>query len=245
MAIKTLRTLGLALLAFVLVTAGTVACSSGEGEPSDVVGSTLEEGQVEFEGTVKIIVGKYVFVPELRGFDVVVQGSLLSGEIADLLETEVKGLGHYTSERPTILILDTLEVKDEGGSLTPVYTAPEGEDAPLDDFLSVPARDEFLLLENLSYNKAEDWEGKEKVKVYGKMEGEEGSYKIVVFDDKGREAGKINIASMTDFALYYTKKLRLFDDFYFYLTIKDTVAWAARRRTRELFNAEVLLAGLF
>ncbi|MFC2158031.1 hypothetical protein ACFLT9_09365 [Acidobacteriota bacterium] len=245
MAIRTLRTLGLALLAFVLVTAGTVACSSGEDEGSEVAGSTLEEGQVEFEGTVKIVVGQYVFVPGLRGFDIVVQSSLLSGELADLLEKEVKGLGHYTTERPTILILETLEVKDEAGNLTPIYTAPEGEDAPLDDFLSVQARDEFVFLEKLSYNKAEDWEGKEKVKVYGKMEGEEGSYKIVVFDERGREAGKINVATMTDFALYYSKKLRLFDDFYFYLTVKDTVDWASRRRTRELFNADVHLAGLF
>ena len=245
MAIRTLRFLGLALLAFVLVTAGTVACKSGEGEGQGEEEGLLEKGQVEFEGTVKFVVGNYMFVPELRGFDIVIQGALQSGEVTDLVEKEVKGLGHYTPEKPSILILDTLEVKDEAGSLTPVYTAAEGEDAPVEDYIGVPERDQFENLEELAYNKAEDWEGKEKVKVLGKLEGEEGSYKIVITDERGRETGKINVDSISDFAQYYMKKLRLFDEFYFYLNVKDTVAWSSRRRTRELFNADVLFAGLF
>ncbi|MBU1338330.1 MAG: hypothetical protein KKD56_04595 [Acidobacteria bacterium] len=50
---------------------------------------------------------------------------------------------------------------------------------------------------------------------------------------------------MTDFADYYIKKLRLFNEFWCYLNVKETVDWGTRRRTRELFHADLLFAGLF
>jgi len=39
--------------------------------------------------------------------------------------------------------------------------------------------------------------------------------------------------------------LRLFNRFWFYLDIKDTVDKKVRLKTKELFHADVLLAGLF
>jgi len=67
-----------------------------------------------------------------------------------------------------------------------------------------------------------------------------------VSDDKGKEIGKILVDSTTDFAKYYIQKLKLFNNrLYFYLNIKDTVDVKVRRRTRELFHADIIFAGLY
>ncbi|MGD8540558.1 MAG: hypothetical protein PVI66_17730, partial [Candidatus Aminicenantes bacterium] len=68
---------------------------------------------------------------------------------------------------------------------------------------------------------------------------------IVVFDDRGREAGWILVDTMDDLADFYVKKLHLFDKFWFYMDVKETVEWRTRRRSRELFHADVLFAGLY
>ena len=41
------------------------------------------------------------------------------------------------------------------------------------------------------------------------------------------------------------EKLGHFDKFWFYLDVKETVDWSQRRRTREMFHADVIFAGLF
>ena len=95
--------------------------------------------------------------------------------------------------------------------------------------------------------------GKEKGKIYGSLfketvtEGEEQKeiYKIVVLNENDQEVGTIIVDNMADSALFYTKKLRLFEKLWFYLTIKDTVAWSIRSQTSELFHADVLFSGLF
>ncbi len=243
MALRTLRILGLTFLAFILIAAGTMACKGSKEKGAEEQAVNVQQGHMDFEGTVKIGVGKYMFVPEVRGFDIVVQGGLESGTLDDLAGKEIKGSGEYTPERPSILVADSLEVKNESGEWTAAFTRTE--DVVLDDFLSVADRDGFEVLKTLNYSKKEGWEGKEKVRVYGKLEGEEGSAKIVVMDDKGKEAGRIDVDSLSDFARYYMKKLRLFSDFWFYLKVKETVEWKTRRRTRELFHADVVFAGLF
>jgi hypothetical protein len=53
------------------------------------------------------------------------------------------------------------------------------------------------------------------------------------------------VDSFSDYAQFYLQKLSLFEQFWFYLEVKDTVEWRARRRTREMFHADVLHAGLF
>jgi len=63
--------------------------------------------------------------------------------------------------------------------------------------------------------------------------------------DKDIELGKIIVDDFTDYALYYMKKLKLFDRLWFYIAIKDTVEWKVRQETRELFHADVLFVGLF
>jgi hypothetical protein len=77
--------------------------------------------------------------------------------------------------------------------------------------------------------------------VHGKLVGST----IIVTDEKGKEVGKILVDSTTEFANYYIQKLKLFDKFWFYIDIKETVDAKVRRKTRELFHADVIFAGLY
>jgi hypothetical protein len=114
-------------------------------------------------------------------------------------------------------------------------------------------REEYDVLKDLDYSKKEGWEGKEKVKIYGKLEKttvtegeeEEDVYKIIILDGEERQPKRIIVDNLSEFTQYYLKKLRLFDQFWFYLKVKETVDWSARRRSRELFHADVVFAGLY
>jgi len=243
MGIKMLRILGFSFLVLVMIAAGTTACKKAEEGVEDDAALSLKEGQLDFEGTVKVVSGKYVFVPQVRGFDIVIQGNLDSGSISELVGKEIKGTGEFTPEQPSILVAQSIEIKGEGDEWTPVFN--KVEDLVLDDFVSIVDRDGFEILDKLDYSKKEAWEGKGNVRVLGKLEGEEGSYKITILDERERVVGRINIDSISEYAQYYIQKLRLFDEFWFYLNVKETVEWRTRRRTRELFNADIVFAGLF
>ncbi len=240
---KSKQMVGLLFLAFALIVAGITSCSKAEQEEVSEEAPLSEDGSFHFEGTVKIALGKYVYIPEVQGFDILVQGELDSGDIPSLTGKEVRGEGKFTLERPSLLIADSMELKDESGEYSMVFTRTE--EPVLDDYLGQEARDEFVVLENLVYNRNTDWEGKEKAKVYGKIEESDGSQFIVLFDERGRQAGKIIVDNVSDFAQYYTNKLRLFESFWLYLNVKETVPWSTRRRTREMFHADVVLAGLY
>lgn len=233
--------LSIIFLAFFLVM-GTVSCGTAEesvGEESLAV----KEGVIEFEGTVKVAVGRYVFIPEARGFDIILQGDI-EGGIEGLVGKEVKGEGEYSPEIPSILIANSLNEKDAGGEWMNIFT--RSGDVMVAEWMTQQGRDEvFPALVDLEYNKNEGWEGKEKAKVYGKLEQNEDMVNIVVLDDKDREVGRIIVDNMDDLADFYIKKLSLFDKFWFYMDVKETVAWNTRRRSRELFHADVLFAGLY
>jgi len=235
--------LGLSFLAFLLVTSGILACKKAEEISPEQETVAQKENIIEFEGTVKAAYGKYVFVPETRGFDIVIQGGLETGDTGTLIDKEVRGEGEFSIERPSILTLNKLEVKEESGEWRNIFTRIE--DVVLDDFIDLRERDEFQLLKNLVYDKKDTWEGKEKVRVYGKLEKQGEAYRIIVLDDKDRMAGKIIVDNITDFANYYAKKLRLFDTFWFYLNVKETVDWGIRKETKEMFHADLLFSGLF
>ena len=68
---------------------------------------------------------------------------------------------------------------------------------------------------------------------------------MAILSDNDREVGKILVDNISDFAQYYVKKLGLFDRLWFYVNVKDTVEWSVRRKTRDLFHADILFAGLF
>ena len=250
---KITRILGLSLLVFLLLIAGSIACKKEAGE-----GLAPEEGDVavkeainEFEGTAKVGLGRYLFIPAARGFDIIIQGQMELGDASTIVGKEVRGKGEFSPERPSILVVNSIEVKESERDWRNVFTRTE--EFVIDDYLDLKAREEFQVLKDLSYNKKEGWEGIERAKIFGKLEketvteGEEQKdiYRIIVFDERGKEAGKIIVDSFTDFALYYMKKLKLFDNFWIYISIKDTVDWKIRQKTRELFHADVLFSGLF
>jgi hypothetical protein len=250
---KIIRTLSFSLLAFLLVFGGSISCKKKAGEEMALgkEGLVAKEGIIEFEGVVNVGVGKYLFIVEASGFDIIVQGQIESGDASTLVGKEVKGKGAFSPERPSILIANDIEVKESERNWRNIFTRTE--EFEVDDYLDLEARDEFQVIKTLSFDKKEGWEGIERAKIYGKLEtetvteGEEEKeiFRIVVLDEKDNEVGKIIVDNFTDFSQYYIKKLRFFDKLWFYFTVKDTVEWSVRRRTRELFHADVLFNGLF
>jgi hypothetical protein len=243
--VKPARLLGLAFLVCLFTVFGSISCQQAaeEMEGTAESGVSVKEGLIEFEGMAKVVQGKFLYVPEAQGFDIVIQGPLSTGDLTSVLGKEVRGEGAFSPEVPSLLVANILEVKDESGVWSNVFTL--SEEVTLEDYLNPHARDEFQALDGLAYNKAEDWESLEKGKVQGRLVEVDGSNTIVLFDGNNRETGRIVVDEMTDFSRYYIQKLNLFDSFWFYLTIKDTVDWNTRRRTRELFHADVVFAGLF
>lgn len=243
---KITRVLFLSLLALLIVITGSPACKRAAKEEA-----VAQEIVMDFEGVAKVGVGKYLYIPEAQGFDIIVQGQVDSGDASVLVDKEVRGKGLFSPDRPSILVANSVDVKESGRSWRNVFTRTE--EATLDDYLETKAREEFDALVDLSMDKREGWEGKERAKVYGSIfketvtEGEDQKdvYKILVLNEENQEIGTILVDNIADSALFYTKKLRLFERFWFYLTIKDTVEWRIRSQTSELFHADVLFAGLF
>ena len=94
--IRMSRVLGLVLIAFMLV-AGPIACKNAE-EGIAEEGLAIKEGAIEFEGEVKVTEGQYVYIPTVRGFDLIVQGEHLSISTTTLYETLRKEVTEeYTS----------------------------------------------------------------------------------------------------------------------------------------------------
>ena len=241
--IRVSRIFGLVLIAFMMV-AGPIACKKAEEGTAEEEGLAVKEGVIEFEGEVKVSEGKYLYVPKVRGFDLVVQGELISGTLSDLVGKVIKGNGTFLPERPSVLAVDEIQLSNEAGDFDVIFTRTE--EVVLDDYLDVASRDGFEMLEELAYNKVEDWEGKEQAKVYGELQAQEdGTAKILITDDRGRDVGVILVDNMTDFARYYVNKLNLFNKFWFYLNIGETIDWSSRRRSREMFHSDVLFAGLY
>jgi len=238
---RTHLVLGL-LLAVALIISGSIACQQA-GEITQEEAVPEEEGKLVYEGTPKLAIGKYMFMPEAQGFDIVVQGTVDGGELAALVGQEVRVDGEIRPEQPGVLIANSIEVKEATGEYRSVFT--RAEEPVLDEYLNFQARDGFEALDKLKYDDNKGWEGQEKAKVYGSLEELEDSFRILVFDEEGKQVGYALVDSISDYADFYIKKLHLFDKLWFYLNVKDTIEWRTRRRTSELFHADVLFAGLF
>jgi len=246
------RVVGLSLLVILFLTTGNISCKkeAEEGAVGDEV-TVVKAGMNEFEGVVKVSVGKYFFIPGAKGIDMILQGESEAGDASSLVDKEVRVRGEFSPESPSILVVDSIDVKEEDTDWRNIFTRTE--EAVLDDYVDSKVREEFEVLKDLDYKEKEGWEGKGKVKIYGKLEkttiteGEEEKdvHNIIVLDEKENEVGKVIVDSITDYAQYYLKKLRLFDKFWFYADLKETVEWGTRRTTRELFHADVVFAGLF
>lgn len=194
--------------------------------------------QQTYEGAVKVGYGKYMYLPEARGFDIVTEGF----DAGTLVGKEVRVKGALLADKPSIFRADSIEVKDASGSYAAAYTRTQ--DVTFGDLLDQEGRSAFAALAITNVNKAEDWEGKGQAKVYGRIQAGDPTY-VVLSDDKGKELGKIIVDSMADYAKFYLQKLHLFDKFWFYLNVKESVERRARARTKEIFHADVVFAGLF
>lgn len=193
----------------------------------------------EFEGTATLGLGKYFYLPAARGYDIYIQGTIQGQDATFLNGKEVRVKGSMYKDEPSVFVADSIEIKDSTGQYQAVFTRTE--EANLENHLHTQARGGFPALTITKIDKSDEWEGKGKAKVHGKLVGNS----IVVSDDKGKEVGKILVDSTTELAKYYVQKLNLFDKFWFYLNIKDTVDLKVRRKTRELFHADILFAGLY
>ncbi len=234
-------------LVFFVAAAGSALAREAQESAAQKAPHAAAGGIQEFEGTVKVGLGKYFYLPQAKGYDIVVQGKIHGQDAGYLAGKEVRVKGSLLKDEPSVLIADTIEMK-EGGHYSVIFT--RGEEPVLEDHLDVNERVEFQALKITAFNKSEEWEGKGKAKVFGKLEkatapGGAEKYTVVVFDDKQKEVGKILVDSATDFARYYLAKLRLFDRFWFYINVKETVDFKTRRQTRDLFHADLLFAGLY
>jgi hypothetical protein len=241
-----------ARIVFLSVLALTVAVA-GAGIAQEAQEQTAQEqpaaagGEAVFEGVVKVGLGRYFYLPSAKGFDIFIQGTIEGQDASALEGKEIRVKGALFKDDPSIFIADSIDIK-EGNQYRNVYTRTS--EATVEEHIGASQRLEYPALQITRADKSEDWEGKVKGKVYGKLEtknsaaGQE-TFTIAVLDDKGKEVGTVLVDNATNFAKYYIKKLRLFDQFWCYLNIKDTVDFRVRRRTRELFHADMLFAGLY
>jgi hypothetical protein len=217
-------------LAVLAVAAGTVACQKEAVETS----AEVQKGVAEFDGTVLAALGRYMYLSTAPGFDIVVPGF----NTAPLKGKTVKVKGRLLVDHPPIFLADGVEA----GPGATAYT--RSQEFQEEDFIEMKVREAVPALAITGVAKSEEWEGKPQGKVYGKLEKGEVN-RIVLYDAKGMEMAKIIVDSMSIYASYYLQKLRLFDKFWFYLDVKDTVDRRVRTRTKEIFNADVVGVGLY
>ncbi|MDD8026922.1 MAG: hypothetical protein PHI34_10425 [Acidobacteriota bacterium] len=240
-------------LAAGLVVFGNFACSGKKapaegaapaGEEAGPVSQemSIKEGVNDITGTVKSGLGKYFYISQMPGFDLAAGGEF---DAATLIGKDVKVKAEFKRERASLLLADAIEVKGDGGAYSNVFKI--ATPAAPEDFFDQKARAEFADLKIVNIMKAADWEGKGKAKVYGKYipATDNAGAAISILDDKGKEAARIIVDSMNAYSNFYLKKLRLFDKFYFYLTIKESVPVNQRGKAKEVFHADVVFAGLY
>ncbi len=245
---------GLSVLAFLLISTGTMGCKRtsppvpGQAQQAEAPApevSGIKEGLNDVAGTVKFGLGKYFFIPTVQGFDIVVMGQVDGGDAAALVGKEVKIKGDFNREKPNLLVAQTIDVKESANQWKNVYTTTDKNSPP--DYFDQKVRGDYQELKITNLNKSEDWEGKGKGKVFGKLvpgPNNQGNA-ISIVDEKGKEVAKIIVDNATEFANYYIKKLRLFDTFWFYFNIKDSVDKKLRAKNKEIFHADVVFAGLY
>ena len=217
-------------LAVLAAFAGTVACQKKAETPA----AQAVKSVTEFDGTVRAALGRYMYLSTAQGFDIVLPGF----DAATLLGKTVKVKGNLLVDHPPVFLADSVET----GPGQTVYTRTQ--DFQAEDFIEMKAREAVPALAITGVTKPEEWEGKGEGKVYGTLQKGDVN-DIVLTDDKGKEMAKIVVDSISTYSSYYIQKLRLFDKFWFYLKIKDSVDAKLRPRTKEIFHADVFGAGLY
>lgn len=217
-------------LAVLAVFAGPVACNKKEAETQ----AEAQTGVTEFEGTVQAALGRYMYLSTAQGFDIVAPGY----DTAALKGKTVKVKGHLLVDHPPVFLADSIET----GPGAAVYT--RGQEFLAEDFIEMKVREAVPALAITGTAKPEEWEGKPQGKVYGRLEKGDVA-RIVLHDAKDKEMARIVVGGTSTYASYYLQKLRLFDKFWFYLNVKDTVDRGIRTRTKDIFNADIVGVGLY
>jgi len=236
-------------LSVLFLISGSVACKKAEtpaaGEAAAPVkeGSNLAEGVNEIAGTVKSALGKYFYVSQMPGYDVVAVGAIEGGDASALLGKDIKAKVVFNREFAGFLVAQSIEIKESETQFKSVFTGTETALPP--DAFSQKARADYAELAISNITKSADWEGKGKAKVRGKLVAGTTGQAISVLNAEDKEIGKIIVDSMSEYANYYVKKLRLFDTFWFYLDIKDSVPANQRAKNKEMFHADVVFTGLY
>ncbi|MBP6909210.1 MAG: hypothetical protein KBC18_02160 [Candidatus Saccharicenans sp.] len=202
-----------------------------------------------FEGTVKTAVGKYLYLPEAQGLDIVISGNL-EGGTESLIGKSIKVTATILPDKANLAVANSIDLKEANGYRN-IYTGTGEPD--LSDYFPQSARDQYVALNITAINKPDEWQGKTNVKVYGflqKSEVKQGQTTatvthLVIQDKKGKEIARIIINSVSDYARFYLSKLRLFDRFWFYLNVKDQVDKRVTAKTKEIFSADVVFCGLY
>jgi len=221
-------------LAAIALVFGPTACQKEETAAGGAGQTELEEAGRTYEGTVKIALGKYLYVPTVQGMDIIAEGF----DGTSVLDKEIRLRGEILKDRPWLFRADSIEVK-EGGSYSEVYSRTA--ELNLDEIVDLKIREEYETLTVTDVRKADQWEGKQKVKVFGKLQDS----MISFYGDNDKEIGKILVDSMTDFAKYYVAKLHLFDKMWFYLNVKETMDARTRTRSKHIFHSDVVFVGLY
>ncbi|HSA94913.1 MAG TPA: hypothetical protein VLJ16_02595 [Acidobacteriota bacterium] len=218
--------LGLTVLAGLAV---TMACQKKAETPAAEVRKAVNE----FEGVVRVGLGRYMYLSTAQGFDIVLPGF----DAASVAGKTIKVKGNLLPDHPPVFLADSVE---SGGQT--IYT--RNQDFAGEDFVDIKVRETVPALAVTGLNKPEEWEGKGQVKVYGQLQkGDVNS--IVLADDKGKEIAKIIVDNISTYSNYYIQKLRLFDKFWFYITVKDSVDKKDRAKTKTIFHADVTDVGLY
>jgi hypothetical protein len=214
-------------LAVVISLAGT-ACQKKAA-------ATVETAKAvtEFQGTVRAALGRYMYLSSAQGFDIVLPGF----DAATLVGKTITVKGNLLPDHPPIFLADS--VINNGQT---IYN--RAQDFQAEDFVEVKAREAVPALAISGIAKPEEWEGKPQGKIYGKLEKGDVNH-IVIADDKGKPLAAIIVDSISIYSNYYIQKLRLFDKFWFYLKVKDSVDKKVRPKTKEIFHADVFGVGLY
>ena len=229
------------ILNICLITLGSFTAYSQQASTSDL--------EKVFEGTVKTAVGKYIYLPEAKGLDIIIAGNV-EGGVENLIGKQVRVSVSLLPDKANLAVANSIELKD-GSNYRNIYTRSGEPD--YSDYFPSSARDQYVALNITNINKPVEWQGKTNVKVYGLLQTSEVKQgtatvpvtHIVIQDKKGKEIARIIVNNITDYARFYISKLRLFDRFWFYLNVKDQVDRKVTARTKEIFSADVVFCGLY
>jgi len=230
---RSAKRMGIMILSLAVLAglSGSVACQKKAAETPAAEGL---KSVTEFEGTVRAGLGRYMYLSTASGFDLVLPGF----DAATVAGKTIKVKGNLLADHPPVFLVDSAET----GPGQTIYT--RSQEFQEEDFVEMKVREAVPALTITGLNKPEEWEGKGQAKVYGQLQKGNVSA-IVLSDNSGKEMARIIVDSISTYSNYYIQKLRLFDEFWFTIKIKDSVEKRERTKTKTIFHADVVGVGLY